>query len=508
MDADRRGFIGLSAAFAALGLPAAGRHDARLPLGAEKMRFGAISDIHISTPAQLPYFEKTLRKLDEWKADAVLVCGDLADYGMAQELQLIADTWFKVFPGGKGADGRPVVNLMHYGDHDMATWYLDRSDAAKEWPSIEERKAGLIFRGDRKAIWEKCFGEPWEPIALKVVKGYPFVLSHFTRGEEGNPYGNNVPGLEAFLKAHRFDPKKPLFYSQHRITRGTAGGAHVGRCDDGTTTKILSAYPNAVAFGGDTHLCGTCEQSIWQGAYTSIQVPSLRYCCTQSGRENGYCTRDRPPRPPVQTMEQFPSHTNGTHQGFFCIVYENALVVRRWDFANDGSIGPDWVVPFSSFAQRASERPFSPEVRERTVPPPEFAPDAKVSLSMTRAKNRLNQLRDMVAVTFPPAVPTADGLRTDDYEVTLELFDYDVTKILAQHRVYSPRYMHPVKLDTEPVTCLVDASEFPPDRRTIDVVVRPCNVFGRKGRPITARILDMKDLAAVASCKSAQPVKH
>ena len=59
--------------------------------------------IHITDRKQQPYFEKALRQLDAWKVDAVLACGDLADYGLKQQLELLAETWFKVFPDGKGS---------------------------------------------------------------------------------------------------------------------------------------------------------------------------------------------------------------------------------------------------------------------------------------------------------------------------------------------------------------------------------------------------------------------
>ena len=77
-------------------------------IGYERMRFGVLSDIHITTSKQQPYFEKVLRQLDAWKVDGVLACGDLADYGLEQQLQLLADSWFKIFPNGKGSDGRSV----------------------------------------------------------------------------------------------------------------------------------------------------------------------------------------------------------------------------------------------------------------------------------------------------------------------------------------------------------------------------------------------------------------
>ena len=491
---DRRTFLGCGLGFGAVFATQGLAPFAVAPKGRLRMTFGLLADVHVTDRTQLPYFEKALRKFDDWKADAVLACGDLADYGLVQQLKLVADTWFKVFPGGKGSDGRPVANLLHYGDHDMATWYVDRPEAKALCPDDAERKASLLFEGDNRAkAWETCFHEPWHPIELKTVKGVPFVLSHFTRGEQGNRDGNNVPGLEAFLKAQAFDPKMPVFYSQHRVPKDTACGPYAWGQDDGTVTKIFSRYPNLIALCGHLHHAGNCELNVWQGPFTCIQVPSLRYSCTLAGRENGYSGNDRPPRPPVQTMPQFPSHSNNIHQGFFCQVYEDALVVRRWEFTHDAALGPDWVIPFSSFAQPAERRPFAFASRARSLPVPEFAPDAKVAVSRTRAKNRLNELRDMVAVSFPPAAQTADGLRADDYEVTLEMHDFGVVKILSQHRVFSSRYTHPAKMDTAPVVCLVDAAEFPTDRRELWLSVRPVNAFGVKGAPITVKFEEEKN---------------
>ena len=484
---NRREFLGgmacLGAAFATTGATAA-----NFTPGRERMRFGALSDVHVTTAAQLPYFEKALRKLDSWKVDAVLACGDLADYGLEQQLKMVADTWFKVFPDGRGSDGRKVANLMHYGDHDMSIWYVDRDDAKKMWPDDAARKAGLIFTGDRKAIWERCFHEPWEPIALKEVKGYPFVLSHFTRGEAGNRAGDNVPGLEEFLRVRAFDPKKPIFYSQHRIPRGTACGPCVWGQDDGTTTKIFGGYPNLVAFCGHCHMNGAFEKSIWQGAFTCIQVPSLRYSVTMGGRENGYCLFDRPPVSPVKPSKCMAQHPSGlTHQGFLCAVHENALVIRRWEFEFDQQLGPDWVVPFPSFAQPASERPFAFENRVRAMPAPEFVKGATVTVGKPfRGKDRAGEEHVMTPVSFPPALPTEKSPHADDYEVTLEIRQGEVERVVCQKRVYSPRYLYGVAMDTVPVVCNFSDEEVPAGW-DVRYSVRPMNAFGVKGTPICTK---------------------
>ena len=477
---DRRGFLGATGAFAAAVSSRAVDGAAVAPdIGEEQLRLGVLSDIHITTSRQQPYFEKTLRQLDAWKVDAVLACGDLADYGLKQQLQLLADTWFKVFPDGKGSDGRPVVNLMHYGDHDMSVSYVDRDDAKALVPDDAIRHASTIFDGDRKAIWEECFKEPWHPIEVKTVKGFPFVLYHFSRGTPDNIHGQNVPGLKEVLEKLKFDPRKPLFFSQHRIPLGTVGGLSVYGQDDGDTTRLFAKYPNLVAFCGHAHLSASEEKSIWQGTFTCIQVPSLRYCTTLAGRENAYCID----RPPIHPYPMLPRNSAGnTHQGLLCTVGTTGFAVRRWDFEEGKSLGPDWVVPFSSFSQKPEERPFSFANRARTLKPVAFDPQAKVKVDFTKGTDRGGNEHDFFTVSFPPAV---NGLeRSNDYEVALELKKGDVERCLVAKRVFSSKYMYGVASETVPVACNFAAEEVPPGW-LLRFVVRPVTSFGVKGEAIS-----------------------
>ena len=481
MQINRRGFLGGAGAMAAIA-PKAFASVKPVSLGVERMRFGVLSDIHVNIAGVKPHLEKTFRKLDEWKVDGILACGDLADLGLEQELQMLADTWFKVFPGGKSTlDGRTVANLMHYGDHDMSVSYWNRPEVQKAIPDEETRRRSLIFDGDRKAIWERCFKEPWAPIVHKNVKGYDFVLSHFTRGEPDNKYGHCTPGLEEFFAARKFDSGKPFFYSQHRVMRNTVIGASAANLDEGRSTKLFSKYPNLIAFCGHCHISGSNEKNIWQGAFNCVHVPSLSYCCTMGGRENGYCGADRvPPSPPkpVKTMGQHPS--GRTHQGMLCIVYDNAVVLRRWEFQHDKQIGPDWVIPLSSFSLPADEKPFSYAYRTKNDPVPQFAVGSKIKLSRQKAKDRSGAAHNMIVVEFPPAMKP----RANDYEVTVELLQGDVERVLVQKRVFSPGYLYGEEMDNQNVKCLITPEEVP-SGWTVRYVVRPVNAFGVKGDAIS-----------------------
>lgn len=484
----RRGFMGGLTGIGTMFATGGARALKGIDIGSERMRFGVLADVHIATPAQQPYFENALRKFDEWKVDGVVACGDLADYGMELQLQLLADTWFKVFPNGCRSDGKSVANLMHYGDHDMQDErYINFKDAVKEWPDEKIRRSSVMFTHDRKASWERCFKEPWSQIAVKEVKGYTFVLSHFTKGEPGNRLGDNVPGLEETMASLKIDPKKPVFYSQHRIPRNTACGPDVWGQDDGSVTKILSGYPNAVAFCGHCHMGGAYEKSIWQGAFTCVQVPSLRYCLTMQGRENGYSLKDRPSNAPVYPSKCMKQIVSGEcHQGLLCIVHDHAMVIRRWEFTHDKAVGPDWVVPLSSFVQSPAERPFAFANREQTVGVAEFPPKAKVKVGKPlKGKKRDKSEHMMTPVKFPPALPTKEGFRANDYEVTLEQRHGEVVRTLLQKRVYSSLYHYGTDMDVKPVQCLFAADEIPSGWE-LRFTVRPVNAFGRKGEPISS----------------------
>lgn len=455
--------------------------------GEPRLRFGVLSDIHIATPDSQGIFEKALRRFDDWKADGVLVSGDLADHGLVQQLQLVADSWFRVFPDGKGSDGRTVVNLMHFGDHDTCRFFWKQKTPARIW-SEAERRAGVIMDGDRAAIWEKCFHEKWAPIQRKTVKGYDFILCHFTHGEPGNPDGDNTPGLAEFFAAHNFSRSRPLFLSQHRPPRGTILGPFeipTDNQDDGQSGRIFSDYPNLMVFFGHLHDSAANEKNIWQGRYTVVHVPSLSYAATRGGRENGYNAGDREAYAPKTPPKLMPQHPSGaTHQGLFCTVYAREIVIRRHDFQFDRPMGPDWVVPLASFALDPSEKPYAPDVRARELAVPEFASDAQVTVSEIVAKDRSGTPRALIDVTVPPALVNA---RANDYEVTVELGQDDVWRTVAQKRVYSPRYQYPPELETERVHCWFSRDEIP-SGWPLRYSVRPCTAFGVRGRPIWLQI--------------------
>ncbi len=459
--------------------------------GTRRLRLGVLSDLHIVDAESAKPFEAVLRIFDKAKVDGVIVCGDLTDYGTETQLELVADTWFRVFPGGKRSDGEPVANLMHYGDHDICTkTYRERKLCLKLYPDEDAMRRMLLMTGDnRKTAWERCFREPWAPIVHKRVKGYDFVLAHFTRGEKGNEGGNNTPGLAKFMSTLKIDPEKPFFFSQHRIYRNTVCGPHTWGQDDGSSAALLSSkHPNAIAFCGHGHQCSANDQILWQGGFTAIETPGLRYCIMMPGRENGFAVQDWPATSPAYTMNmQFGEGRDFIRQGLIVDVYDSCIKIGRHEFKHGDTMGHDFTVPLPS----PGSRPFAFENRSRTVPAPVFPEGARISVREVRAKDRLGIERDMYELSFPPASMTADTPRANEYEVCVETQWGDVVKTVATRRFYSSAYNWGDRYDRKPVICRMLKSDVP-DNRPARFVARAMNSYYVRGKPLSTEYFRKK----------------
>ena len=85
---------------------------------ASQLRLGVISDIHVTTPESTERFVRALAYFRDRRADAVIVSGDLSDWGLRSGFRYVADAWYSVFPDDRAPDGRKVVKLFCTGNHD------------------------------------------------------------------------------------------------------------------------------------------------------------------------------------------------------------------------------------------------------------------------------------------------------------------------------------------------------------------------------------------------------
>ena len=76
------------------------------------LKFGVLSDIHITDWASTDVFRKTLGYFRSQDVDAVMIAGDLADHGILPQLECVAKAWYEVFPDDRGLDGRHVEKLF------------------------------------------------------------------------------------------------------------------------------------------------------------------------------------------------------------------------------------------------------------------------------------------------------------------------------------------------------------------------------------------------------------
>lgn len=288
-DVSRRAFLGglIGSVVAAGCRPSGGIvRPSRL---ANVLRLGVLSDIHVCSEdgdfgkfGDASDFRRALEWFDREGVDAVVVTGDLADNGMRAQLQKVGAAWDAVFPGNLASDGAPVEKLFIYGNHDLQGWFFDGYDRRFfEQSSFDRGKIAT----DPAAAWEESFHEPYAPIWVKRVKGYQFIGAHWI----GND-ADGVRNIEAWFREHdaEIDRSKPFFYLQHQPPKGTCFGDTVWGQDGGYATRALAAYPNAVAFSGHAHRSAVDDRFIWQDAFTSIGVGSLRYTCGEEDEVRDY----------------------------------------------------------------------------------------------------------------------------------------------------------------------------------------------------------------------------
>ena len=434
--------------------------------GTPRLKIAVLSDIHVRNEETQQVFIKALEWYRDQGVDAVLVAGDMADHGLVSQLQLVADAWFKVFPDNKAPDGRPVAQLLQYGNHDVASW------KEKDFPDPAERARKLI-KFDPKGCWERAFHEAYAPCFAKEVKGYTFIGAHWP----------GVGGLGDWLAANgkRLDPSIPFFYFQHPHPKDTCYGAWAWGHDDGASTKALSTYANAIALSGHSHYTLTDERTVWQGAFTSIGTSSLSYTSLdynfrENAAGNGYGHKESRTR----QMPRIP--TSDGKQGMLFTVCDDHIRIERREFKWGETLGDDWLLPVG----KAAERPFAYAKRKPARVAPEFPPDAAVKVAPVPPKAEKGKSAPaaptQVAVTFP-AAETRAKCRVFEYEVQAVVVEDDVEMVAVTRRALAPDFHLPESKAGLPGTCVFAIAELPKGVH-LRFDVRPVECFGKKGRAI------------------------
>ena len=249
MNISRRFFIGGATAFGAFGGNRLVHAAAKLAAGKPNITFGVVSDIHITKVGEGEKMEAwgnnlTFKHTLEWfrdqGVDAVLIAGDMADNGMVEQMEAVAQAWYAVFPGDKYPDGRPIEKVFVMGNHDYHG-YLYGDHAAKRYPDMDER-VKHVLRSDFATRWKRIFNEDYSRFYCKKIKGYAFLGQHWDDGkgmETGHGSCDFGAELQAFLdaKGKTLDPALPFFYVQHPHPKDTCYGPWAWGHDMGVGTR-------------------------------------------------------------------------------------------------------------------------------------------------------------------------------------------------------------------------------------------------------------------------------
>lgn len=462
--------------------------------GKPELTLGILTDIHVSIRKNgdgwrfegEDVLKRAFEHFRDSGADGVAICGDMADYGLREELNAVARCWYSVFPDDKAPDGRHVEKLFVYGNHDW-DGYTYGNMAAKLFGDAGYDHS---IRKDFAAAWREAFREEFTPVWRKEVKGYTFIGAHWDsthywrRGERD--VHKAVPWFEA--NGTTIDTSRPFFYLQHPPLKDTCHGAWVWGHDTGEMTEVLSKYPNAIALSGHSHASLADDRAIWQGTFTSIGCGSLKYTglvygdVAPFGRENDNPMSSQGGEDAQKIMRRMP--TGDGHDGLLARVYPDRIVFTRMDFGSMAPLGDDWVMPLPA----VKPMPLAFAARAPRSVAPEFPAGAALTVGMARGKNRggknvKSEDQAALEIVIPPVNRSCAG-KILDYRVTIAgsngacderyVFAEGFYRAAASDRAKSPTVCRLA------IARLAAAGE-------LKIEVRPRNSFGVEGRALSAR---------------------
>lgn len=301
------------------------------------LRFVAMSDVHIGYLGDRNYkrFEKAMESAYEYadsqaydKIDALLVAGDMTNYGQEAEL-----TAFKSA--------------------------LDKS--------LREETESLLITGNHEFFKEE--GQPvierWERILEReknthnVINGYHFINLSLS-GYKDATYTESLDWFEAELaKAAKDDPEKPIFVQHHYAIKGTVYGSNLWGTSKMTT--IMRKYPQIISFSGHSHYPMNDPRSIWQGDYTALGCGTLAYYELEPGMMYG----------------TIPPNSENAAQYYIVEVHkDNSVTIKGYDIITDQFFDFEYTIEDPS---DKSSFQYTND-RKKTADTPVFAEGAKVTV--------------------------------------------------------------------------------------------------------------------------------
>ena len=394
--------------------------------GKPNLVFGVLADTHFRMDSEWRRGIKTDRFLvaaleyfRSQNVDAVVHCGDMADRGLVEEMRLHADAWRRVFPENRTPDGHVVEKLFVTGNHDIDAWHkgfdFTRFVPNKaEWPE-------KVLNTDIAGHWRRIWGEEYEPVWHKTVKGYHFFGMNWIPNDHGQGEAELSRCIDETMGSLVHEEKRnpaPFFFISHNITHGRFN-------------RAIKKHSNAFGLWGHWHFSAANWGVIRMLNETTpgVQCPACPAWWRSDGKwmgggDNGIT------KVPLEGKLQ----GGKWEQGLVVRVYDDMLTIERREFGAGGSLGADWVMPFEreeGKGKREEERikkphPFSKGELKKVIGKPQFRDGAKLKVELSRAETRIPQ---------PKAVRVADALAgvSRGGEVEVKEGDSASQRLCARH---------------------------------------------------------------------------
>ena len=464
------------------------------PKGRPNLVVGILSDTHLQSGWDgvkphdgfpLTYVTNAMKLFRDRNIDAFMHLGDAAHRGKNVEIQYHRDIFEKFFPHGKAKDGHKVEKLLVVGNHEL---YGNVAGGGGAWaPNIWKdpvERAKHVLCGDLPKHWEQVWGEKYEEVWHKEVKGYHFFGRHWETEEM-----KLADFINERAEALSLSGTKPFFILSHKRHHFAALNA-------------LRAFPNAVAFCGHWHMSNADWKTIFCDNFGITSFPTIQIgACRMDG---GNCLDGKERLAKGELVEEKDDPNAKTtawsegkypsRQAMIMNIYDDMVVFERHEVGEGGKLGPDWILPLGQL----NPHPFSREELKKVIGEPQFGKKAKLEVSLDRINKIENRGRGLRGnnpdnpvnpVKKEPAlrikIPMADGnpdSRVYAYEIVVVGDD-------PKAKLFKNSFFEGCNLGVghEPnnggTTVEVPLSEIPAGKK-LTIAVRPVSSLGTKGKTI------------------------
>ena len=460
MTLSRRGFL--------FSLTAAGWTLARggvAPKGEPKLRFGLLSDSHVSRDQKT---HEAIRRIFKFLAtknvDAVCHAGDIVEVGDFTELKVVADAWKDAFPDGRNSGGNKVIPFFVFGNHD----YHDGSKYRRQKLSPEQQLDYILW--DKSRAWQMLTGEATFPgeVYSREIKGFTFIGAHWKHEEE----------IAEFVAKHPVDPSKPVFHVRHPHPMGTCYGAWASGVEKGCET--FRKMPNLWVMSGHSHLNIANDRAIWQGGYVSMGSGSSYG--TAVGGFGGVYDNTAVKAPAEGQYWHSPKVSGSSWQTSVISVYDDLVYVERFDLKHDiagETLGEPWAVDFPFRHDRVHPYIVADEAR-----PPRFGEGAKISFRKATGKRRPDRVKEAQLIVEVSESAKSDGDHSRPAFYRFEILDEKNEVRFVREMVQENWPSCEKRSSAEKVVCHIALDELPEGLASFKVRVTPQNASAKNGSPI------------------------